>query len=220
MIARRAMWQVRPFGSLTRQTAEASIRTSISPSSMGRCKRMRMQGSTGCTIVAAFRRQPTGRMFGASSLICTRHMLRRSRPKPWNVSVLYMSSKAKNRGRSPDERQTRSRPRLISLQDWFKGSLTKLSRKSETAAAISYALGRCPALVRYCDDGLLEINNNAAERALRAVALGRKNYLFASSDSGGERAATIYSLIGSAKLIVWTPKRTSTMCPHALRIIP
>jgi len=66
--------------------------------------------------------------------------------------------------------------------------------------AINYALGRWPALVRYCDDGLLEIDNNAAERALRAVALGRKNYLFAGSDSGGGRAATIYSLIGSARL--------------------
>jgi hypothetical protein len=54
--------------------------------------------------------------------------------------------------------------------------------------------------VRYCDDGLIEIENNAAERALRAVALGRKNYLFAGSESGGERAAAIYSLIGSAKL--------------------
>jgi transposase len=108
------------------------------------------------------------------------------------------------RGRPPDERQrerqSRSRPLLISLQKWFKTSLTKLSRKSETAAAINYALGRWPALVRYCDDGLLEIDNNAAERALRAVALGRKNYLFAGSDAGGERAAVIYSLLGSAKL--------------------
>jgi hypothetical protein len=108
------------------------------------------------------------------------------------------------RGRSPDERQrereTRSRPLLTSLHDWFKESLTKLSRKSETAAAISYALGRWPALLLYCGDGFIEIDNNAAERALRAVALGRKNYLFAGSDSGGERAAAIYSLIGSAKL--------------------
>lgn len=54
--------------------------------------------------------------------------------------------------------------------------------------------------MRYCDDGLLEIDNNAAERSLRAVALGRKNYLFAGSDAGGERAAVIYSLLGSAKL--------------------
>ncbi|MBV8525643.1 MAG: IS66 family transposase [Acetobacteraceae bacterium] len=108
------------------------------------------------------------------------------------------------RARPPDERQrvreTRSRPLLTSLHEWLRASLTKLARKSETAAAISYALGRWPALVRYCDDGLLEIDNNAAERALRAVALGRKNYLFAGSDSGGESAAAMYSLIGSAKL--------------------
>ncbi len=54
--------------------------------------------------------------------------------------------------------------------------------------------------MRYCDDGQLEIDNNAAERALRAVALGRKNYLFAGSDRGGQSAAVIYSLIGTAKL--------------------
>ena len=78
--------------------------------------------------------------------------------------------------------------------------LPKLSRKSETTAAIRYALSRWDALARYCDDGHIEIDNNAAERALRAVALGRKNYLFAGSDSGGERAAAIYTLIGTAKL--------------------
>ncbi|WP_415260580.1 transposase domain-containing protein, partial [Pseudomonas chlororaphis] len=59
---------------------------------------------------------------------------------------------------------------------------------------------RWQALTRYCDDGRIEIDNNAAERALRAVALGRKNYLFAGSDTGGERAAAIYSLVGSVKL--------------------
>src|SRR5215469_14799942 len=78
--------------------------------------------------------------------------------------------------------------------------LPKLSRKSDTTAAIRYALSRWEALVRYCDDGCIEIDNNAAERSLRCVALGRKNYLFAGSDAGGERAAAIYSLIGSAKL--------------------
>jgi hypothetical protein len=66
--------------------------------------------------------------------------------------------------------------------------------------AVRYALGRWEALMRYSDDGRLEIDNNAAERALRAVALGRKNYLFAGSDRGGESAAAIYSLIGTAKL--------------------
>ena len=108
------------------------------------------------------------------------------------------------RGRPPDERQevrqTRARPLLQSLHDWFEVSLTKLSRKSDTTAAIRYALTLWPALTRYCDDGRLEADNNAAERALRAVTLGRKNYLFAGSDTGGERAAVIYSLIGTAKL--------------------
>jgi transposase len=108
------------------------------------------------------------------------------------------------RGRPPDERQqvrhTQARPLLLSLHDWFELSLTKLSRKSDTTVAIRYALGLWAALTRYCDDGRLEIDNNSAERALRAIALGRKNYLFAGSDVGGERAAIIYSLIGSAKL--------------------
>jgi transposase len=108
------------------------------------------------------------------------------------------------RGRPPDERQrvrqTRARPLLQSLHDWFEVSLTKLSRKSDTTAAIRYALTLWSALTRYCDDGRLEIDNNTAERALRAVTLGRKNYLFAGSDARGERAAVLYSLIATAKL--------------------
>jgi transposase len=108
------------------------------------------------------------------------------------------------RGRLPEERREvrnrRSRPLLDSLKQWLEETLGKLSRKSDTAVAVRYALGRWDALVRYCDDGRLEIDNNAAERALRAVALGRKNYLFAGSDRGGERAAAIYSLVGTAKL--------------------
>jgi hypothetical protein len=82
----------------------------------------------------------------------------------------------------------------------MEASLRSLSTKSETAGAIRYALSRWSALTRYIDDGLLEIDNNPAERALRAVALGRKNYLFAGSNAGGDRAAALYSLIGSAKL--------------------
>jgi hypothetical protein len=88
---------------------------------------------------------------------------------------------------------------LQSLKQWLEETLVKLSKKSDTAIAVRYALGRWGALMRYCDDGRLEIDDNA-ERALRAVALGRKNYLFAGSDRGGESAAAIYSLIGTAKL--------------------
>ena len=108
------------------------------------------------------------------------------------------------RGRPPDgrkqARQARARPLLDSMHQWLNSTLGKLSKKSAVAFAIHYALGRWPALLRYCDDGRLEIDNNAAERALRAVVVGRKNYLFAGSDSGGERAASIYSLVGTAKL--------------------
>ncbi len=108
------------------------------------------------------------------------------------------------RGRPPDERlalrSSRTRPLLESLDQWLQSTLAAVSRKSEIAAAIRYARSRWRALVRYCEDGRIEIDNNAAERALRAVALGRKNYLFAGSDAGGERAAAIYSLIGTAKL--------------------
>ena len=119
------------------------------------------------------------------------------------IAALYAIEK-EIRGRPAEERQqirnARARPLLESLRQWFEATLPKLSRKSDTTAAIRYALSLWDALLRYSNDGHIEIDNNAAERALRAVALGRKNYLFAGSDAGGERAAAIYSLIGSAKL--------------------
>ena len=103
-------------------------------------------------------------------------------------------------------RQARARPLLDELRRWMEKMLRNLSSKSETAGAIRYALSRWRALTRYTEDGLLEIDNSAAERALRAVALGRKNFLFAGSDCGGERAAAMYSLIGSAKLNALDPE--------------
>jgi transposase len=119
------------------------------------------------------------------------------------IGALYEIEK-EIRGRPPDERRqirsTRAKPSLVSMRDWLETSLTKLSRKSDTTAAIHYALAHWDALARYCEDGRIEIDNSAAERALRAVAIGRKNYLFAGSDRGGERAATFYTLLGSAKL--------------------
>jgi transposase len=118
---------------------------------------------------------------------------------------------AEIRGRPPDERrlvrQARAGPELESLRAWLHTTVTTLSKKSELAVAIRYALTNWTALTRYRDDGRLEIDNNAAERALRAVALGRKNWLFAGSDDGGERAAIIYTLLGSAKLNDLNPER-------------
>jgi transposase len=119
------------------------------------------------------------------------------------IGALY-ALEADIRGRAAEQRcrirQARAGPLLDHLHAWLLATLAKLSKKSELAGAIRYALSRWNALTRYRDDGCIEIDNNAAERALRAVALGRKNYLFVGADSGGERAAAIYSLIGSAKL--------------------
>jgi transposase len=119
------------------------------------------------------------------------------------IAALY-AIEAEIRGSTADVRRTvrqaRARPLLDNMKTWLEATLAKLSRKSDTAAAIRYALSRWKALTRYVEDGHLEIDNNAAERALRVVALGRKNFLFAGSDAGGERAAAIYSLLGSAKL--------------------
>ena len=108
------------------------------------------------------------------------------------------------RGKPPDERRRirsqQTKPLLADFERWLKATLGRLSKKSDTSAAILYALNRWAALTRYCDDGAIEIDNSAAERALRGVALGRRNYLFAGADSGGERAAAIYTLVETAKL--------------------
>ena len=113
------------------------------------------------------------------------------------IAALY-AIEEEIRGRSAEERRAvrnqRSKPLLESLKKWFEETLGKLSKKSDTTRAIHYALDRWEPVTRYCDDGRLEIDNNAAERSLRAVVLGRKNYLFAGSDAGGERAAAISNL--------------------------
>jgi transposase len=97
-------------------------------------------------------------------------------------------------------RQAQSKPRLDELKARMEEIRAKLSAKSTLAVAITYALKRWPALTRYCEDGRLEIDNLIAERALRGVAIGRRNWLFAGSKAGGERAAAIYSIIETCKL--------------------
>src|SRR5690348_8903472 len=119
------------------------------------------------------------------------------------IGQLYEVEKDIN-GRAPDprrrERQQRSKPIATALAAWGEEIRRKLSRKSELAGAFRYMRARWTALNRCFDDGRLALDNNPAERALRCVAIGRKNYLFAGSDAGGRRAAAMYSLIESAKL--------------------
>ena len=97
-------------------------------------------------------------------------------------------------------RKAHAAPVFDDLERWLAMQLTTISGKSPLATAIRYALTRMERMRAYLDHGILELDNNAAERALRGVSLGRKNYLFMGSDAGGERAAAFYSLVETAKL--------------------
>ncbi len=108
------------------------------------------------------------------------------------------------RGSSPEERvrlrQARAAPIFDALEAWLQAQLPKISGKSELAKAIRYALTRMKRLRPYLDHGFLEIDNNSAERAMKPIAIGRKNYLFVGSEGGGKSAAIAYTLIQTAKL--------------------
>src|ERR1700720_2497131 len=92
-------------------------------------------------------------------------------------------------------RRSRVAPLVTALEDWMRAERARLSRHSEVAKAMDYMLKRWEAFTRFLDDGRICLPNNAAERALRGIALGRKSWLFAGSDRGGERAAVMYTLI-------------------------
>jgi len=119
------------------------------------------------------------------------------------IDALFEIERAIN-GRSVQERcavrQELSAPLVGELEAWMREEQQKLSRGSDLAKAFAYMLKRWPAFTRFLDDGRICLSNNAAERALRGIALGRKSWLFAGSDRGGKRAAAMYSLIVTAKM--------------------
>jgi hypothetical protein len=97
-------------------------------------------------------------------------------------------------------RQEASAPLVADLEVWLREQRAKLSRGNDLAKAMDYLLKRWPAFTRFLEDGRICLSNNAAERAIRGVALGRRSWLFAGSDRGGQRAAAQYSLIATAKM--------------------
>lgn len=118
------------------------------------------------------------------------------------IGALY-GIEEKARFAPPAERlahRTETGPLLASFFDWAESAVAKLSAKSALAEAFRYTIKRRGALTRFVTDARLEIDNNIAENAMRAIALGRKNYLFAGSDVGGDRAAAIYTVVQTAKL--------------------
>jgi transposase len=119
------------------------------------------------------------------------------------IDALFAIERAIN-GLSVDERlrlrAERSRPLVSDLEAWLRQNRSRLSSKAATAKPIDYLLKRWVAFTRFLEDGRVCLSNNAAERALRGIAVGRKNWTFAGSDTGGRRAAALYTLIETAKL--------------------
>jgi len=119
------------------------------------------------------------------------------------IDVLFAIEREIN-GKPPEERrrvrQQRSRPRVEELETWLRQQYDRLSPANQVAKAIAYSLNRWDGLARFLDDGRLCMTNNAAERGLRGIAVGRRNWTFAGSDAGGQRAAAIYTLTETAKL--------------------
>jgi transposase len=146
-------------------------------------------------LAAAARRRTQGKTAAAISPLALEAVHR--------IDALFAIERDLN-GLSADQRlavrQERSVPLVAELETWLRQERAKLSRHAEVAKAMDYLLKRWEAFTRFLTDGRICATNNAAERALRGIALGRKAWLFAGSDRGGERAAVMYSLIGTAKL--------------------
>jgi transposase len=119
------------------------------------------------------------------------------------IALLYAVEK-EARGKDPAERvrlrQGKAQPIFNELEEWLQAQLPRIPGKSDLAKAIRYALTRMKKMRAYLDHGVLELDNNTAERSMRCVALGRKNYLFVGSEGGGKAAAIAYTLIETAKL--------------------
>ena len=115
----------------------------------------------------------------------------------------FYEIETKARFAPPDERlihRAAAVPLVDAFFEWADKIVTKLSAKSELADAFRYTIKRREALSRFLNDARLEIDNNIAENAMRGIALGRKNYLFAGADSGGDRAAAMYTIVQTAKM--------------------
>lgn len=125
------------------------------------------------------------------------------------IAKLY-AVESEVRGRSADERRAvrheKSKPIIDDLESWLRAKLDLISQKTKLAEAIRYALSRWAGLIRFIDDGRIEIDSNVVERSIRPIALNRKNALFAGSDGGGEHWAMLASLIETCKLNAVDPQ--------------
>ena len=207
----------RPFGGLS----PPAVRYFYSPDRKGEHPRAHLAGFRG--ILQADGYQGYARLYdrGVTEAACWAHVRRKffdehaSTQSPLahealqRIAALY-AIEDNIRGHAPEVRlrmrQAHSAPLFADLRIWFEQTLGRISGKIDLAAAIRYALTRWDALTLVLRDGRACLDNNAAERSMRTMTLGRKNWLFAGSDAGGERAAAIYSLTETAKLNMLDPE--------------
>ena len=167
--------------------------------------------STATPAIARWRRRTTCQL-----AFCWAHVRRRfyelaaAGPAPIasealeRIAALYAIEERHPRAQNPTNgaqfARKRSRPLLDALEPWLREKLALISQKTKLAEAIRYALSRWDGLTRFVDDGRIEIDSNVVERAIRPIALNRKNALFAGSDGGGENWAIVASLVETCKL--------------------
>jgi transposase len=201
----------RPFGG----TAPPAVRYHYSPDRKGEHPRSHLTGFRGILQADGYAGYAALYQQGVTEAACMAHCrrpffeLHASSGSPLalealqRIAALYAIEDT-IRGKPPDirlaVRQAQSAPLFTDLRTWLEQTLTRISGKSELAGAIRYMLSRWNALTLVLRDGRACIDNNAAERAMRPIPLGRKNWLHAGSDAGGERAAAIFSLTETAKL--------------------
>ncbi len=195
--------RLRPRGIASRAIGKASIQKIISPASVDGCTPTAMPASRTSIVAARSAKSPAWRTSGASSSTSIDRKARRSPRRPSSASPGSMPPRRRPAAPRPSEgpRSAAPKPPLLhELEAWLAQQLPRVSGKSPLAAAIRYALARMNRMRSYLAHGILELDNNAAERGMRAIALGRKNYLFVGSEAGGKAAAIAYTLIETAKL--------------------
>ena len=203
----------RPFGSTDppaalfyySRTGLESIRRAILPATSASCRLTPSTGTMTSTGAIGSRRRclrlPAGATAAESSSTWRNRERRRLAVR--RIDVLFEIERTIN-GRAPEQRlavrREKSRPLVADLEIWMRQQQAMLSSNNDTVKAINYLLNCWAAFTGFLDDGRVCLSNNAAERALRGVAVGRKNWTFADSDAGGHRAAAIYSLIETCKM--------------------
>ena len=194
--------------SITRAVAPGSIRKAILPAMWASCRPMPLMDTTNSTRLKGSRLRSLKRPAGVHGRRKFVDLVKQGEAPIASeavrrIDVLFEIERSIN-GKTPEQRlavrREQSQPLIAELESWMHQQRALLSTKNDTAKAINYLLNRWAAFTRFLDDGRVCLSNNAAERALRGVAIGRKNWTFAGSDAGGHRAAAVYTLVETCKM--------------------